>query len=109
MFGKRWTRRNSKERKKPVQGIRCLSYSPAIPTQNFRRVFHRPQHWPRIVCVNGMGLEEKRRNDAEVAAAPTHCPKEIGILLGVCCNKAPVGENHVHSEKASGHQRRLSR
>jgi len=46
-----------------------------------------------------MGLEEKGRNDAVIAAAAAHRPKEIGILIGICCDKAPVSQNHVHSQK----------
>jgi hypothetical protein len=56
-----------------------------------------------------MCLEEKRRNDAEIAASAAHRPKQIGVLLGICRDKASVGENHVHRKEIIDRKTTLSR
>src|SRR3974390_2239716 len=99
MFGKGRARRNGKECEKAIKTVRRLDYKVSIPSQDFWCVFHRPQHWTRVICVNGMCSEEKGRDNSKISPASPHCPKEIGVFVGICCDKASVGENYVHGQK----------
>jgi hypothetical protein len=84
-------------------------YEGSIPTQDFWRFFHRPQHWARLICVNGMCFERKGRNNSKISPASAHCPEEIGILVRICRDKASIGENHVHSKEIIDRKAALSR
>src|SRR6516164_4534591 len=88
-------RRNDKEGEKSIENTRRLGDEALIPVRDIGRVLHWPKHWPRIVCVNGARLEEKRSDDAEVASATAYCPEEIGIIFGVRGNEAAVGQHHI--------------
>ena len=87
-------RRNGKEGEN-IENIRRLGDEAAIPVQDIGRILHWPQHRPGIVCVNGVRLEEKRSDDAEIAFATANCLEEIGIIFGVRGNEAAVGQHHI--------------
>src|SRR5262249_49324991 len=53
-FRKGRARRNDKEGEKSIENIRRLGDEVAIPVQDIGRVLQWPQHWPRIVCMNGV-------------------------------------------------------
>src|SRR4029453_864082 len=99
VLGKGRARRNRKECEKAIKTIWRLDYDVSIPSQDLWRVLHRPQHWARVICVNGMCLEKKGRNNSEISPASAHCPEEIGVLVRICRDKASIGENHVHSKE----------
>src|SRR5262249_10787366 len=109
MLGEGRAGRNGKECEKAIKIIWRLAYEVSIPMQDFWRVFHRPQHWARVICVNGMCSEEKGRDNSKMAPASAHCPEEIGVLVGICGDKASVGENHVHSKEIIDGQTALPR
>src|SRR5262249_19259685 len=109
VFGKRRAWRNGEESEKAIKAIRCLGYKASIPSKDFRRIFHWPQHWARIVRVNRMCLEEKGCDNTKITASAAHCPEKVRVFIGTSCNKASVSQNHVHSQKITNSKTALPR
>ncbi len=45
--------------------------------------------------MNGVRLEKKASDNAEIAAATAHCPEQIRVILVVRGNEAAVGQHHI--------------
>ncbi len=79
MFWERWPRRHHQEGEKAVDVVWSLSNEVAVPLYHLWRLVEVPEHGSRVIRMNGMGFEDERRNNSEIAAAPPDCPEQILI------------------------------
>src|SRR4029453_11582850 len=75
----------------------------AVPAHHIGRVVNVVEHWAGendAVFPDGVGLERKRCDDAEVAAAASQCPEQVwvGCLVGsdeVAVTQDDAGRNNI--------------
>lgn len=68
-----------------------------------------PEHRPGTDGADGLPLEQKRSDDAEVSATTAHCPEQAGILVRAGDDEAAVGQHHIDCEKIVDGQAVFSR
>jgi hypothetical protein len=95
LLRERIARRHDQESEQTRQVVGCLRQHVLPHAHHVRGALERPQHRPRDDGVDRVQPERERRHDAEVAAATTKRPEEIGILVRVCGHERPVGEDDV--------------
>src|SRR5437868_5688175 len=74
-----------------------------------RCLFERPEHRPTIDRADGVQLEQKRGDNAEVAATTAYCPEQVGMLLGAGRDEAAIGEYHVNAQQVIDCQAQCTR
>src|SRR5579875_501519 len=96
---KRRRRRYDQEGEEAIEVIWRLRDEFAIPPHHLRRLLDVPQHWASIDGMDRIRLEHKLGDDAEVAAAPTQGPEQIGIFLFAGMDKATVSQHNIGAEQ----------
>src|SRR4029453_15573844 len=99
MFGERRCRRHSKKGEEAIQIVRSGGNQIAIPFHDIGCFAQFIEHWTAIEDVDRMQLERKRGYDAEVSAAATNGPEQIGILIGICLYEYAVRQYNVGGEQ----------
>ena len=109
MLRERWPGRHREKRKEAVDVAGRFRHEAAIPPHHVGCILERPEHRSRVVRLNRMGLEQQRRHDAEVAAAATHRPEQIGVLPGTRGHEPAVSQHDVHGEQVVDGEAALTR
>ena len=100
LLGERWSRRDRQEGKEPADLVGCRGHEVAVPGQQLGGVVHVVQHRPGEDCRDRMAPERERRDDAEVPAAATQRPEEVGLAFGVGLDDRTVGEDDLRRDEA---------
>src|SRR5262245_36254142 len=91
--GRRWW--HGHEGKKSAQVFRRRRQKLSIPFHHLLRLFQRPERRSGADGANRMQPEEKRSDDAEVAAAAANRPEEVLVLPLAGRYESPVRQYHV--------------